>query len=236
MIILLGIEHIECQILRRVNRFIVNVIIDGRTENVHINNTGRLKELLVNGRIGYCLKINGKKLKYRLFAVRDEKHAALIDTNLQEKSFIKLLNNNYIPWLKNCEVVARNIHLNDSIIDFLIRCNDQYIYAELKSAVLRYHEIYAAYPDCPTIRGRKQIKELIKHVEKGGMSLIVFMAALPGVEGFKPYTEGDPMIAKLLEEAKRKGVLIKAVNIYYDPVIRSIVLANPDLPVILDKN
>ncbi|ADI32491.1 DNA/RNA nuclease SfsA [Staphylothermus hellenicus] len=229
-----NLDHTLCRILRRINRFVVEVIINNRIEKAHINNTGRLEEFLVNGRIGYCLRIRGKKLKYRLFAIKDKNYAALIDTNLQEKSFIKLLSDNNVPWLKNCVLASRNIRLNSSIIDFLVKCDNQYIYTELKSAVLRYKQIYAAYPDCPTIRGRRQIRELIKHVEGGGRSLIVFIAALPHVKGFKPYKHGDPVIAELLREAEEKGVLIKAINIYYDPIKRSIVLANPDLPVLLN--
>ena len=33
--------------VRRVNRFVAEVLIDGKLEQVHVKNTGRLKELLV---------------------------------------------------------------------------------------------------------------------------------------------------------------------------------------------
>ena len=33
--------------VRRVNRFVAEVLIDGNTEQVHVKNTGRLQELLV---------------------------------------------------------------------------------------------------------------------------------------------------------------------------------------------
>ena len=33
--------------VRRVNRFVAEVLIDGNTEKVHVKNTGRLKELHV---------------------------------------------------------------------------------------------------------------------------------------------------------------------------------------------
>lgn len=32
--------------IRRINRFVAEVCIDGKTEKVHVKNTGRLKELL----------------------------------------------------------------------------------------------------------------------------------------------------------------------------------------------
>ena len=33
--------------VRRINRFVAEVLIDGNAEQVHVRNTGRLKELLV---------------------------------------------------------------------------------------------------------------------------------------------------------------------------------------------
>ena len=33
--------------VRRINRFVAEVLIDGKTEQVHVKNTGRLQELLV---------------------------------------------------------------------------------------------------------------------------------------------------------------------------------------------
>ena len=32
--------------VRRINRFVAEVMIDGKTERVHVKNTGRLRELL----------------------------------------------------------------------------------------------------------------------------------------------------------------------------------------------
>ena len=35
--------------VRRINRFVAEVMIDGKTERVHVKNTGRLRELLLPG-------------------------------------------------------------------------------------------------------------------------------------------------------------------------------------------
>ena len=40
-------EAVECKVLRRLNRFVVEVIADGKRLRAHINNTGRLSEFLV---------------------------------------------------------------------------------------------------------------------------------------------------------------------------------------------
>jgi len=61
--------YIECSIRRRLNRFVVEISVQGRKEYAHINNTGRLLELLVFGRKAACLPARGGKTSYRLFAI-----------------------------------------------------------------------------------------------------------------------------------------------------------------------
>ena len=55
----------------------------------------------------------------------------------------------------------------------------------MKSAVLRDGE-YASYPDCPSTRGQKHVKELIKLRKDGKRAMLVFICALSGVKKFRP--------------------------------------------------
>jgi len=121
--------------------------------------------------------------------------------------------------------------IENVVLDYLLKCRDKTIYTELKSAVLRINNEYASYPDAPTIRGRRQIEKLIEISRKGFMSLIVFVAGLPFMKGFKPFIEGDPVVALLLEKALENGVMIKSFNVFFDPYTRSIVLDKEDLKI-----
>ena len=58
--------------LARPNRFIAHVEIDGRTEIVHVKNTGRCRELLPTGAKVWCqLSDNpNRKTKYDLITVQ----------------------------------------------------------------------------------------------------------------------------------------------------------------------
>ena len=58
--------------IERPNRFIARVEIDGKTETVHVKNTGRCKELLVPGSEVWLTAPGtlGRKTKYDLVAVR----------------------------------------------------------------------------------------------------------------------------------------------------------------------
>ena len=107
-----------------------------------------------------------RKTDYRLFSIRENALGAIIDTQLQMKNFERALEARFIPWLRGCRILRRNPRLGRSLIDYLLECDGEPVYVEVKSAVLR-KEKYAMYPDCPSSRGRRQIRGLTNHVEKG---------------------------------------------------------------------
>jgi sugar fermentation stimulation protein A len=230
---LFEIPGIECEILQRINRFVVEIKIDAKTERAHVNNTGRLAEYLIEGNKAYCIQTRPRKTNYRVFAVEDRVYAALIDTQFQMRAFEKCLELGLIPWL-NCVDFKRNQKLDDSLIDYLFFCPEP-IYLEVKSAALRVGDL-SLYPDCPSLRGRKHISKLIKliKISKEYKAYILFIAAVPGVKAFKPNWEADPVIGNLLRRARKIGVRIKAINLFYRPSDNSVVLVNPDLPVFVD--
>ncbi len=228
----LGIENpLECTIVQRLNRFVVEIQVKGLRQQAWVNNTGRLEEFLFKGNKGFCTR-NERTLKtaYRLFAIREVELGAIIDTQLQMKAFEKALVMGFIPWLKKCTIVKRNARLGNSVIDYLLACAEKQAYLEIKSAVLREGH-YAMYPDCPSARGRRHIRELMDHQAAGGITTILFIAALPEVKAFKSSRTGDPELCDLLIEAQNNGVDIRAVALFYNPLDFSVCLYNPNLPV-----
>ncbi len=224
-------EPFKCEILGRRNRFVVEVLVEGEPALAHINNTGRLADLLTHGRRGYCLPKRGGVTKFKLIAVEDRGGAALIDTYLQMQAFESALNRKFIPWAP-CLIVTRAPRLGSSRLDYLLECESHRVLAEVKSAVLR-EGFYAMYPDCPTLRGRRHLSEIAEYARRGGKVLIVFIAALPDVKAFKPYEGGDPEIPRLLATAVEAGAAVKALSMHYEPSTSRILLDNPDLPVLI---
>jgi sugar fermentation stimulation protein A len=223
-------DYVECAIRRRLNRFVVEVYLSGRTEHAHINNTGRLLELLVEGRKAACLPTRGGKTAYRLFAIDEKAGWALIDTQFQMRAFEQAVEQGRIPWLSGWRIQRRNPRLGESVLDYLFRDEkgSDELYMEVKSAVLR-NGSYAMYPDCPTLRGQRHIRTLIDHARRGQRGTICFMAAFKGPIAFCPYATGDPVVAALLEEARGQGVGLRAVSLHFDG--KGIRLDNPDLSV-----
>jgi len=222
---------LECVVIERINTFVVKALIEGKMYRAYINNTGRLLDYLVKGRKGFCIRTEwAEKTDYRLFSMREDGLGAIVDTQLQMRAFEKDARMKCIPWLGECKVVKRNAKLEESLIDYLLECGGDRVYLEAKSAVLRDGR-YAVYPDCPSSRGRKHLKELRDHVKRGGRSIILFIAALPEVEAFRPNDYGDPDIPQLLREAYQTGVRVKSIGLYYSPEDSFVYLYNPDLRV-----
>lgn len=222
----------RCIFLERLNRFVARVKCSGDLESLaHLNNTGRLKDLLTPGAEVLCSGIQGSKLKLRIIGtIVDRTWGTLIDTKLQERSFIESIKLGYIPWLKNIIRIMRDVDVGGSKIDLYLESVDRNkIYIELKSAVYFFrHDHSARYPDTISLRGRKHIVELA-NIE-GARRIVVFIAAHPYASKFKP-SRDDPEISSILKYASSLGVEIRSVKIAINHVEKSIVLLDPDLPV-----
>ena len=68
--------------VRRINRFVAEVLIDGKPENVHVKNTGRCRELLPEGARVWCQKSDNpaRKTKYDLITVKKGKRLINMDS------------------------------------------------------------------------------------------------------------------------------------------------------------
>ncbi len=224
---------VECKIIERISRFSVLVEVNNEKVQAYINNTGRLEQYLVRGKIGYLIK-SSSKLNYRLIGIEDQGFAALLDTRLQERVFEKLVESNTLPWLRNHVVIKRYPRVQGRVFDFLLRSSERDLLVELKSAVLRLSNYTAGYPDAPTKRGRDQLITLgdlvSRNLYKG---LVVFISGLPGIRAFQLYCGADKLIEHVVEYALSRGVFFKSISLYLDPSRGKIVLENPDLPVIL---
>lgn len=224
---------VPCRIVERVNRFVVRVQREGREHRAWINNTGRLEELLVGGGDAFCVPHERPgKTDCRLFAFADHNLGTLTDTLWQMGGFEQAIRMGLIPWLGGCTVLRRNARLGDSLIDYLLVSPDGHVYVEVKSAALRQGTL-ASYPDCPSARGRKHVRELRALVENGGRGIIVFVASLPEVAGFAPNWSADAELCQLLVDANRAGVQLRAIGMQYNPEDSCVYLYNPDLEVAL---
>ena len=70
----------------------------------------------------------------------------------------------------------------------------------------------ALFPDAPSSRGERHIRELIRAAEEGFAAYIVFVIQMQGVKIFSPNRRTHPAFAEALWEAERAGVHIAAYD------------------------
>ncbi|TFF97833.1 MAG: DNA/RNA nuclease SfsA [Promethearchaeota archaeon] len=188
--------------VERQNRFAGTIKYDGQIETAHIHDPGRLKELLQKGT--KVLFNNSKgKLKYYIKAVKKNDEWILLDSALHSKIASKLFE--ILPEFSNIKKIKNEVPLGNSRIDFVL--DD--IPLEVKGVSLVVNNI-ALFPDAPTKRGRRHVREIIQH--QGMIFFLIFRKA----EQFKPNAKTDPEFAKLLAKARRQGIKIITAQISFD--------------------
>lgn len=197
--------------LERPNRFIAYCEINGRKETVHVKNTGRCKELLQKGCEVYLEKSSnaGRKTAYDLVAVKKENRMINMDSNAPNKVVEEWLRAGGL--YKDIESVKAESRYGDSRLDFLVDTGSQKVYIEVKGVTLEHNNI-AAFPDAPSERAVKHLKELMRARQEGYEACVLFVIQMKGVEAMVPNHLTHPAFAEALEEAAAAGVQVLAYD------------------------
>ena len=199
--------------LNRPNRFIAEVEIDGQKEIVHVKNTGRCKELLILG-CEVWLTAPGtpnRKTKYDLIAVRKDTGILF---NIDSQAPNKVVK----EWLESqdYDVVIPEYTYGDSRIDFYMEHGTDKYLMEVKGCTLEVDGM-GYFPDAPTERGVKHIRELIKAKKAGYHAMLCFVIQMDGVSEVKANVDTHPEFGVALEDAKKAGVEILFLRCHVEP-------------------
>jgi sugar fermentation stimulation protein A len=201
----------EGTFISRPNRFIANVLVDGKMEAAHVKNTGRCKELLVEGATIYLQehKNTNRKTKWSLIGVKKEERLINMDSQAPNKVFYEWLKEEKL--FKDIKFIKPEYTYKNSRIDFYLETNTDKILIEVKGVTLEENNI-AMFPDAPTIRGVKHIFELCNSIEQGYKAYIVFVIQMNQIHYFTPNVKTHSEFANALNYANIKGVNILALD------------------------
>ena len=198
----------EAVFLRRPNRFLAVVLRNGHEETVHVKNTGRLKELFVPGARVLLSRgeTAGRRTEFDLVSVYAGDTLVNVDSQAPNKIAEEYLRS--FPLLSDLrpETVC-----GQSRFDFYGTYDNAPFYLEIKGVTLVKNGT-AFFPDAPTERGLKHIRELCAIRESGTNAGILFIIQRSDADSFSPNRETQPAFAQALLEAERVGVRIGAVN------------------------
>ena len=205
--------------LTRYNRFIALVEIGGQKETVHVKNTGRCRELLVPGAEVWLAKSDNpaRKTKYDLIAVR-KSTGVLFNIDSQAPNAAAG------EWLarQGFDRIIPEYPFGQSRIDFYMERGGEKYLLEVKGCTLEREGI-GYFPDAPTERGTKHLKELAGAAARGYHAAVAFVMQAEGMETVLPNGETDPAFAEALEAAARAGVRILSLRCHVEKDLLTVV-------------
>jgi len=201
--------------LSRPNRFIAHILIDGKEEICHVKNTGRCKELLTPGAKVYCLDAQSpvRKTRYDLIAVEKGDRLINMDSQAPNAAAYEWLLSGGLGQLKNLRPESRH---GDSRFDFSFTKDGIPCFLEVKGVTLEQDGV-CAFPDAPTLRGTKHLRELTQLAKEGYGAYILFVIQMSDVLYLHPNDATDPAFARALRESARSGVQILAMDCAVTP-------------------
>lgn len=201
--------------LARPNRFVAHVEMEGRVEVCHVKNTGRCRELLVPGARVYLTRSDNpsRKTRYDLIAVEKGTRLINMDSQAPNHVFAEWARRGGIPGVTLLRPECRH---GDSRFDFYLEAATGPMFAEVKGVTLE-RDGTAMFPDAPTQRGAKHLRELCRCVGEGYAACAAFVIQMRGVKRLVPNVEADPDFARALAEARDAGVRLVAFDCAVTP-------------------
>jgi len=195
--------------IERPNRFVAYVDIDGKREKCHVKNTGRCKELLIEGAEVILQRFDSPTRSTGLDLISVYKGDVLINIDSQAPNKVVAESIREMSYFKDIRALKNEFTYGDSRIDIYAESKTKKILVEVKGVTLEIDGI-GLFPDAPTERGLKHIKELEHSLSDGYDPHIIFLIQMEGVEYFTPNYSMHSEFALELEKASELGVNVIA--------------------------
>lgn len=220
---------IKGEFIKRLNRFVALCRIDGKDIYCHVKNTGRCKEILVEGAECF-LEVSSnpqRKYRYSLVTVKKGERLINIDSLAPNKAVGEFLKEGKL--FSEISFIQPEKTYGNSRFDFYFEHGGKKAFLEVKGVTLE-KDGAVFFPDAPTERGTKHLNELCDCIEQGYEAYAFFVVQMKNVKAFSPNDSTDFAFGKALRAAADKGVKI----ICYDcSVTENEMLIEAAVPVIL---
>ena len=153
----------------------------------------------------------GRKTKYDLTTVRKE-NGILFNIDSQAPNQVVK------EWLaeKDYDAVIPEYTYGSSRIDFYMERGVEKYLMEVKGCTLEIDGV-GYFPDAPTERGVKHIRELIRAKEEGYHAMLAFVIQMDGVTEVRANVAAHPAFGEALEDAKKAGVEVLFLRCHVEP-------------------
>jgi len=203
--------------LKRLNKFLCEVLINEEKVFAHVHDPGRLNELLFYGNKVLLKSENNpkRKTKFDLICAYKNNHWVLVHSGYHRKIAEKIIETGIIEELKNFKRIISEKKYKNCRIDFLLKNEKQSLWLEVKGCTLTI-DGKALFPDAPTKRGTKHLNTLIEICENGDNAGILILIFRKDSKCFSPNYYTDPEFAEKFNILEKKGVKIFPVLLGFE--------------------
>ena len=185
----------EAIFIRRLNRFVAEVSLEGRNLLAHVRNTGRLTELLKPNNKVYLKEKSSGKYRFEIFLVQGQNSLVCVDSTIAPKLYAEKLG---IP-------VRFEPKFGQHRFDLLYSST----VVETKSVNLVENEV-ALFPDAPTERGTRHVYKLMEVSKQGFKPELVFVVQREDAKVFSPNYKVDGKFSEAVRLFYESGHTVKA--------------------------
>ncbi len=237
-------DLVEGRLVERLNRFVLRVAFDDGEAEVYLPETGRLTTVLVDDATVVCEPVDDpdRRTAYTALAVHNGDVYVTVEAVRANAVLARAVEKGLVPFFADWTLERREPALPDGgRADLLLApatSEDSRDGAAGDGSVERYVEVKAVthaedgvgkFPDAPTERGRRHLRDLRVLAEAGTPASVVFVAMRPDVDAVRPFREIDPDFADALAAADAAGVGVHALGTAFEPPAWELVA--PSLPV-----
>lgn len=214
----LGDDLVEARFIRRMNRFLAVVELNGCEESVHVANSGRLRELFLPGASLWLKPVAapGRKTSYDLALVEAAGTLVSADARLPNVLVAEAVAAGTLDGIGAPSDIVRESTFGESRFDLMLKRENGRQYVEVKSVTLVENGV-ALFPDSPTLRGAKHLNTLVEAIQAGHRSAVVFVVQRADATAFAANEPADPALAEALRRAVAAGVEAYAYNCVVTP-------------------
>ena len=209
----LGEVLVDGVFLERPNRYLAHVTVDGKEVPAHVPDPGRLPGLMIPGRKVRLIHNPGPKRKtqYTLALVRHGSIWVSVYPVFANRVVAEALQKGALAEFSGCDSFASEVKVGSSRFDFAIERDGKRSLVEVKS-VSFVEEGLGKFPDAPTERGVKHLKELIELRQGGTQTAVLFVSPRQDTRAIAPNDAIDPKFGEWLRTARDAGVALYGYN------------------------
>ena len=201
--------------IKRPNRFIAHVEVEGVEEVCHVKNTGRCRELLIPGATVWLVESDNpaRKTRFDLVAVEKVRGEQTLLVNMDSQAPNHIFREwaeagNFRPELK---ILRGETTFGNSRFDFYWEDSEKRGFVEIKGVTLE-HDGVVRFPDAPTQRGVKHLEELMLAKAAGYEAAVCFIVQMEGMKHLEPNDLTHPAFGEALRRCAAAGVEVCALE------------------------